>query len=88
MVTSPYEWKILEWDDKLQTNKQTKQKLYSSWSIALTQLSLVHSSKNQFACDTLKYEPGVDSSQVSLTVILLGEFSQIIALATPESLHL
>ena len=22
MVTSPYEWKILEWDDKLQTNKQ------------------------------------------------------------------
>ena len=21
MVTSPYEWKILEWDDKLQTNK-------------------------------------------------------------------
>ena len=23
MVTSPYEWKILEWDDKLQTNKQT-----------------------------------------------------------------
>ena len=23
MVTSPYERKILEWDDKLQTNKQT-----------------------------------------------------------------
>ena len=22
MVTFPYEWKILEWDDKLQTNKQ------------------------------------------------------------------
>ena len=22
-LTSPYEWKILEWDDKLQTNKQT-----------------------------------------------------------------
>ena len=25
MVTSPSEWKILEWDDKHQTNKQTKQ---------------------------------------------------------------
>ena len=24
MVMSPYEWKILEWDDKFQTNKQTK----------------------------------------------------------------
>ena len=24
MVTSPYEWKILEWDEKPQTNKQTK----------------------------------------------------------------
>ena len=23
MVTSPYEWKILEWDDKLRKNKQT-----------------------------------------------------------------
>ena len=23
MVTSPYEWKILEWDDELQINKQT-----------------------------------------------------------------
>ena len=23
MVTSPYEWKILEWDEELQTNKQT-----------------------------------------------------------------
>ena len=23
IVTSPYEWKILEWDDKPQTNKQT-----------------------------------------------------------------
>ena len=23
MVTSPYEWKNLEWDDQLQTNKQT-----------------------------------------------------------------
>ena len=22
MVTSPYEWKILEWDEKPQTNKQ------------------------------------------------------------------
>ena len=24
MVTSPDEWKILEWDEKPQTNKQTK----------------------------------------------------------------
>ena len=24
MVTSPYEWKIFEWDEKFQTNKQTK----------------------------------------------------------------
>ena len=23
MVTSPYEWKILEWNEKPQTNKQT-----------------------------------------------------------------
>ena len=23
MVTSPYEWNILEWDEKPQTNKQT-----------------------------------------------------------------
>ena len=23
MVTSPYKWKILEWDDKLRKNKQT-----------------------------------------------------------------
>ena len=26
MVTSPYEWKILEWDDQPQTNKQTNKK--------------------------------------------------------------
>ena len=26
MVTSPYEWKILEWDDKLQTNKKKQNK--------------------------------------------------------------
>ena len=24
MMTSPYEWKILEWDYKPQTNKQTE----------------------------------------------------------------
>ena len=24
MVTTPYEWKILEWDEKPQTNKLTK----------------------------------------------------------------
>ena len=27
MVTSPYEWKIIEWDDTPQTNKQTDNKL-------------------------------------------------------------
>ena len=26
MVTSPNEWKILEWDEKLQASKQTNQK--------------------------------------------------------------
>ena len=26
MLTSPYEWKILEWDFKLQTNKQTNKR--------------------------------------------------------------
>ena len=25
MVTSPYEWKILEWDEKPQTNKKNKE---------------------------------------------------------------
>ena len=24
MVTSPYEWKILQWDEKLQANKQNR----------------------------------------------------------------
>ena len=29
MVTSPYEWKILEWDDKpKQTHKQTRSEFY------------------------------------------------------------
>ena len=29
MVTIPYEWKILDWDDKLQTNKQKIKYVYS-----------------------------------------------------------
>ena len=28
MMTSPYEWKILEWDDKLQTSKQTNENIF------------------------------------------------------------
>ena len=27
-VTSPYEWKFLEWDDKLKTNKQTNKYIW------------------------------------------------------------
>ena len=29
MVTSPYEWKILEWDDQPHKNKQTSNQKYS-----------------------------------------------------------
>ena len=37
MVTSSYEWKILEWDDKLETNKQTnKQPFVNSHSTPYT----------------------------------------------------
>ena len=42
MVTSPYEWKILEWDDKLQTNKQTIYKYEPLWQEILYLLSATY----------------------------------------------
>lgn len=36
MVTSPSEWRILEWDDKPQTNKQTCEMPLLTFSLYLT----------------------------------------------------
>ena len=33
MVTSAYEWKILEWDDKLQTNQKKTIFIQMNWVI-------------------------------------------------------
>ena len=54
MVTSPYELKIREWDDKLEINKQTNKTIYVRWlsslkkhqvlSIKLTAFSIIDSS--------------------------------------------
>ena len=41
MMTSPYEWKILEWDDKSQTNKQT-------WSDVHTLLNIFETTINVY----------------------------------------
>ena len=59
MVTSPYDWKILEWDDKPQTNKQSnigRKVLYR-----LGRILLILESKVQQFYDILKpitYQPG------------------------------
>ena len=39
MVTSPYEWKILEWDDKPQTNKKTSNHSFAQVCLLLENLS-------------------------------------------------
>ena len=35
MLTSPYKWKILEWDEKPQANKQTNKQIISKQNLGL-----------------------------------------------------
>ena len=62
MVTSPYEWKFLEWDNKPQTNEQILQiwvlSLYEGclkipWTSSFSQLSHV---ANELSFDNIKNE--------------------------------
>ena len=46
MVTSPYEWKILEWDDKPHANNKKKPK---DWF--LLEIEILIRSKKYFLCD-------------------------------------